>query len=171
MAYGGSPDYERAGRIAYYLAIAGLAIAGVYTAFAPHAPPPANSKAFGCYTNPQAAPILLDRQGMAILQRDPLRFGYHLEDGKNGIVLTAEAPISAALVNQRYLFSIDRVGIGKFLNFINEQNGRSYGEFDADKLRTFEMLAEDGTDLAYRKAGDESACAQAQLSRSSQAKS
>jgi hypothetical protein len=171
MAYNGNPDYERAGRIAYYLAIAGLAIAGAYAAFAPHAPPPANSKAFGCYTNPLAAPILLDRQGMAILQQDPLRFGYHLEDGKNGIVLTAEAPISADLVGQRYLFSIDRVGIGKFLNFITVKNGRSYGVFDPEQLDQFEMLATDGTDLAYRK-GPDGACAPPQPSRSSsQAKS
>ncbi|MFS2109491.1 hypothetical protein ACCC88_07380 [Sphingomonas sp. Sphisp140] len=159
MAYVGGPDYERAARATGYVAFGAMLILAVYTALRPGTPPPANSKAYGCYTNPATAAIRLDREGMAIFQSDPIRIGYHLERGKTGIMLTAEAPISADLVGKRYLYSIGSRGIGLFLPFFNEQNGRSYGEFDEDRLQQFTMLANNGVELAYRKA-DPGACDQ-----------
>jgi len=71
---------------------------------------------------------------------------------KTGIALTAEAPIVATPGPQGYTFSISPPGIGRFMDFFHEVDGRSYGVFDENELRQFTMLARDGVYLPYREA-------------------
>lgn len=124
----------------------------IYAAFiTSRDPEPANSKAFGCYRTSSAAPILLDEEGMTILQQQPLKIGFHLERGKRGIALTAEAPITAERMGTEYLYLIRPPGVGRYLFFFNESDGRASGVFDANALSQFKMHAQDGAALAYTK--------------------
>ncbi len=110
-----------------------------------------NSSAYGCYTNAQAPSILLDIEGMKILQNSFPQIDFHLERHKTGIALVADRPIRADPVMGRYEYGIERRGVGWFLNFYNEINGRRYGVFDKAALYRFTMLAQDGVELAYEK--------------------
>ena len=153
MAYEGGADYDRMLRVLYYIvAIVMLLNAGYLVFLKPRTPDPANNKAFGCYTTTQAAPILLNKRGMTILQRVPIPIGYHLERHKTGIALTADSPIAAEPAGTKYVFSIRPPGDGWYLDFFNEIKGHSYGDFDESDLRQFTMLAMDGKYLPYRKA-------------------
>jgi hypothetical protein len=152
MTYKGGADYERAGRVAYYVFIVVLVGVALYTSTRPRAPDPSNSKAFGCYTTENAAPILLDAKGMAILQSVAIRIKYHIERTKTGIALTADAPIAAEPMGNRYTFVIKPPGEGWHLDFFNVIDGRRYGVFDENQLSQFSMLALDGTYLPYSKA-------------------
>jgi hypothetical protein len=125
---------------------------GAYILFGPRpAPPPPNRFAFGCYSTPSGPHILLDAAGMHIRQKDYGSVGYHLERGKTGIALTAEAPINASLQGDRYQFGMDRRGIGRFLPFGEVKNGRRYGVFDEADLSQFSMIADDGVNLIYTR--------------------
>ncbi|WP_324750291.1 hypothetical protein SH591_01975 [Sphingomonas sp. LY54] len=115
-------------------------------------PPPANSLVFGCYANPHAAAILLNATGMHIRQGGFPAIAFHLQRHKTGISLVAEAPIRADRTAQGYQFAIDRRGIGRFLDFYREQDGRVYGVFDEGLLEGFQMLATDGARLNYQPA-------------------
>lgn len=152
MGYIGGVDYERSARIVYGCLVAGMIPLVAYLAFRPGQPQPANDKAFGCYIANQAAPISLDKRGMTILQAVPLRMGFHLERNKNGIALTADAPIAAAPAGPTYLFSIEPRGVGRYLDFVHEIDGTAYGVFNENALQQFKMLADDGAYLRYRKA-------------------
>lgn len=152
MTYNGGADYDRAGRVIYYLAVTAMAFVIIYAVIRPRTPDLANSKAFGCYTTDAAPAILLNQQGMTIFEKAPIRIGFHLERHKTGIALTADAPIAAEPDGTRFMFSIKPPGEGWYLNFFNVIDGRSYGVFDENGLRQFTMLARDGTQLPYRKA-------------------
>jgi hypothetical protein len=152
MTYEGGTDYERAGRVAYLGFVVAMLTVGIYAAVKPSRPEPPNSKAFGCYITARAAPILLSRQGMVILQPSRIRMNFHLERHKTGIALTAEAPIAAEPTGQQYTFSVKYPGEGWFLDFYNVVDGRTYGVFDENELRQFTMLATDGAHLGYGKA-------------------
>ncbi len=149
MAYQ-SRDYESDMRWLYYAAAIIFVLGFLF--FRPKPlPNPANSMAFGCYANPLAPSIKLDAQGMTIFQKEFPRIRFHLERHKTGITLTANAPISADHVEGRYLYSIDRKGEGRYLNFYTVISDRRYGVFDDSSLNGFTMLAEDGVYLPYQK--------------------
>ncbi|MBL8657022.1 MAG: hypothetical protein JNJ92_06640 [Altererythrobacter sp.] len=152
MSYQGGADYERAFRVAYGVFVVAMIGAVIYMTMRPTRPPPANGKAFGCYTTANAPPISLDARGMIIHQSAPIRIGFHLERHKTGIALTADAPIEANPTQTGYIYSIRPPGIGWFMDFFHEVDGRSYGVFDENALRQFTMLARDGIYLPYRKA-------------------
>ncbi len=118
-------------------------------------PTPTNDAAYGCYLNPYAPPILLEPSGMSIVQIDFPRIGFHLERHKSGIALTAEAPIHAKPIRGGYEYGIDQRGIGLFLPFYRIENGKSYGVFEADQLRSFTMLARDDHYLKYVRSDSE----------------
>ena len=144
-------NYEPVYKVGYIAAI-GLAIA-LIAIFQPFArPEPASSRAYGCYISDVAPSIRLDQSGMTILQPGFARFGYHLERHKTSITLTADAPIQADRVGERYVYSLYHPGVGTFLNFYHVKGGRKYGQFDETKLSSFAMLANDYTELNYRKA-------------------
>ena len=151
MAYEGI-DYDRSLRVIYYV-FAGvvLTLFVAFVLFRTIEPNPENSKAFGCYSSSEAPPILLNQQGMKILQATPLQFAYHLERQKTGIALTADEPIAAEPSTPGYVYSIRPPGIGRYLPFYTEIEGGTYGVFDENELAQFTMLARDGTYLAYRK--------------------
>jgi hypothetical protein len=143
-------NYEPLYRWGYYAAIA-LAVAGI-AIFQPFAkPPPPNSAAYGCYTADAAPAILLDQKGMSILQQGFPRIPFHLERHKTAITLTADAPIQADLVRDRYIYSMYHPGEGWYMDFQHVEGGRRYGQFDERQLSMFEMLARNGTDIIYRK--------------------
>ena len=119
---------------------------------APEQPAAANSKAFGCYTATQAPAIQLDEQGMTIVQQAPIRIGFQIDRPRNDLILTANAPIAASLAGTDYVFLITPRGVGRYLDFFSEIDGRLYGVRDENALRNFTMIAEDGTSLRYRKA-------------------
>ena len=151
MAYEGI-DYDRSLRGTYYVftgVVLTLFVALVL--FRTTEPDPANSKAFGCYGSPEAPPILLNKQGMKILQAVPLQIAYHLERQKTGIALTADEPIAAEPSARGYVYSIRPPGMGWYLPFFTEIAGGTFGVFDENELAQFTMLARDGTYLAYRK--------------------
>ena len=151
MACAGT-DPDRSLRVRYYV-FAGL-ILTLFVAvvlFRTTEPNPANSKAFGCYSSPEAPAILLNLEGMTILQTPPLKFAYHLERQKTGIALTADEPIIAEPSARGYVYSIQSPGIGWFLPFFTEIENDTYGVFDENQLTQFTMLAKDGTYLAYRR--------------------
>jgi hypothetical protein len=156
MAYKGGAEYARAFHVLYGIAAVAFVVCVLLLA-KPTQPDPPNSKAFGCYTSAQAAPILLNQQGMSILQPGEIKIRYHLERHKTGIALTADAPIAAERVGNRYVFSITPPGVGWYLDFFNVINGESYGVFDENALQQFTMLARDGNYLPYRK-GPERDC-------------
>ena len=153
MAYKGGADYERTLQVLYGIAAVAFVV-GVLLLAKPTQPDPPNSKAFGCYTSAQAAPILLNQQGMAILQPDEIKIRYHLERHKTGIALTVDAPIAAERAGNRYMFSIKPPGVGWYLDFFNVINGETSGVFDENALQQFTMLARDGNYLPYRKASE-----------------
>jgi hypothetical protein len=152
VAYEEGADYERAAQVLYGGFVVVMVLAAIYLTLRPRTPDPSNSKAFGCYTTAAAPAILLNQQGMRILQLPPMRIGYHLERHKTGIALTADAPIAAEPDGTRYVFSIKPPGEGWYLDFFNVIDGHTYGVFDENELRQFTMLARDGTYLPYRKA-------------------
>ena len=154
MAYK-SVDYEPTLR---WLYIAGVvAMVGAFLFLRPKpTPPPTKAKVFGCYTTPLGPPIMLTADGMKILQSGFPRIGFHLERHKQGIALTAEAPIAAKPVGGRYLYSIVQPGEGLFLNFFKIIDGRRYGVFEERELTQFAMLSADGIYLPYRRASDAS---------------
>lgn len=145
-------DYANKLTMAYYIGIP-LIIAWVLgvAIFSPRlaTPEPISSKAYGCYANDLAPPILLNADGMKILQDGFPPIGYRLERHKQGITLTVEAPITASQKEAKYAYSIDSRGIGRFLSFYREIDGRRYGVFDEANLDRFKMLADDGMDLLY----------------------
>jgi hypothetical protein len=152
MAYEGGADYERAFHVGYYVFVALMVVGAIYMIWrGTNIPPIPNAKAFGCYTTPKAAPILLDQDGMVILQTVPLKIPFHLERHKTGIALTAHAPIAAVSRMGRYQFSIRPPGEGWFLDFYKVIDGHSYGVFNENELRQFTMLARDGAYLPYRR--------------------
>ena len=112
MAYEGL-DYDRSLRVIYYV-FAGvvLTLFVAFVLFRTIEPNPENSKAFGCYSSSEAPPILLNQQGMKILQATPLQFAYHLERQKTGIALTADEPIAAEPSTPGYVYSIRQPGAG-----------------------------------------------------------
>ncbi|NCP17716.1 MAG: hypothetical protein GW855_00950 [Erythrobacter sp.] len=123
----------------------------VYVLFFSPAPeaPPANSTIFGCYATDSAPPIRIDENGMQILQEGFPLIGFHLERHKQGIVLTAEAPINARPNNGKYVYGISERGIGLFLRFYKVLNGKVYAVFEQAELSGFRMLARDGGYLPY----------------------
>ncbi len=151
MSYAGGTNYELAARVALCCFLVAMVTMAIYSMLRPGTPDPTNDKAFGCYTTPNAAPILLSRAGMTIFQRVPIQIQYHLERGKSGIALTADAPIAAEPADTQYVFLVKPPGVGRYLNFFNVIDGHSYGVFNEDDLKQFTMLAEDGTHLAYRR--------------------
>lgn len=148
-------DYDRSLRFGYYV-FTGLVLTlfVAFVLFRTTEPNPANSKAFGCYSSPGASPILLNQQGMKILQAAPLQLAYHLERQKTGIALTADEPIAAEPSARGYIYSIRPPGIGWYLPFFTEIKGGTYGVFNEDELSRFTMLARDGAYLAYRRSPD-----------------
>ena len=114
--------------------------------------PPNNDAAFGCYIADKAPVIRLDETGMHIPQDRIATIGYHLEIQKTGIVLAAERPIEAQLVVSAYRFSIADKGEGRFLRFLRDGGDTRYCVFDNRGLQSFEMIANDGYYLLYRKA-------------------
>jgi len=148
--------FESDDEFSWFLRLLPLGLALGFGAFlllrAPPPPPPENSVVFGCYSNPGAPAILLDAAGMHIRQSDFPTIGFHLERLKTGISLVAEAPIRADPTAQGYRFAIDRHGVGLFLNFYREQDGRVYWVFDESLLEGFQMLATDGAQLNYQPA-------------------
>jgi len=120
-------------------------------------PPPPNASAFGCYATVTAPSILLDESGMHINQEGFPKIGFHLERHKQGIALTAEAPIYAEAGPEGYQYSVASRGIGKFLSFYKVIDGKLYGIFEADELELFRMLAEDGRNLPYERT-DQARC-------------
>ena len=151
MTYYDGADYQQAFGVLFFAF--GFAMIGLsaYMSLRSPTPDPSNSKAFGCYDTADGPPILLDQNGMTILQTAPTRIKYHLERHKTGIALTADAPIAAELTGKRYVFSIKPPGEGIFLDFFKTIDGRTYGEFSEIGLRRFTMLARDGAELSYRK--------------------
>lgn len=149
MAYPGT-DYEPLYKWSYYAAIA-IVFAGIMF-FQPLAKsPPPNSAAYGCYTATSAPAILLNRDGMSILQKGFPRIPFHLENHKTAIALTADVPIQADLVDNSYEYAMYHPGEGWYLNFQKIEAGRRYGQVDAAKLSMFAMLARDGTEILYSK--------------------
>lgn len=152
MSYRGGVNYECAFKMAYGIFFVSMLLLGIYLIdFKKRIPNPPNNKAFGCYITDQSAPILLNKEGMTILQSPPMQIGYHLENHKTGIALTADAPITAQPNDSRYTYSIERRGVGWYLDFFNEIGGRRYGVFDENELQQFTMLATDGRYLSYHK--------------------
>lgn len=115
-------------------------------------PDPLNHLAYGCFASKDAPPIRLEASGMIIGQKNFPIIGFHLERHKTGIALTAERPISAAPSASGYLYSIDKRGSGKFLNFYKVVNQETYGVFDEADLQRFQMFATDGRYIAYSRA-------------------
>ncbi|NML07696.1 hypothetical protein [Sphingomonas sp. G-3-2-10] len=152
MSYDGGNDYEAlVSRFAPWgVALLAALMIGL-VAFAPVKADPDKRKAYGCFTAANASPIRLDAQGMRILQPEPIQIGFHLELHKTGIELTAEAPIEASPQGAGYRYAIKPPGIGRFLSFTVERDGRTYGVFDEDALVQFVMLADDGHYILYRK--------------------
>lgn len=144
--------YDRSSRVRRRVSIGAVIILFMLIMiFRSTEPEPANSKAFGCYISSEAPSILLNQQGMKILQTTPLQFAYHLERQKTGIALTADEPIEADPSARGYVYSIGYPGIGHYLRFFTEIEGGTYGVFNENELSQFTMLARDGTYLAYRK--------------------
>lgn len=152
MSRQGGPNYERAFRVFYVLTVVTVLGMAIEMSTRPRPAPPPNNKAFGCYATNDAPAISLDAEGMTIHQPAAIHIGFHLERGKTGILLTAEAPIAANPSQGGYTYSIKPPGIGLFLDFIREVKGRTYGEFDENELREFTMLTRDNVYLRYRKA-------------------
>lgn len=153
-------NYEQKFTFAYYIGVPliifcvlGIAI------FWPRlvTPAPSNSIAYGCYAANRAPPILLHEGGMKILQVGFPPVSYRLERQKQGIALTAEAPITASQTGRTYTYSISSRGSGRFLSFYKIVNGQRHGVFDDTNLDSFAMLAEDGNYLLYVR-GPESVC-------------
>ncbi|WP_430447060.1 hypothetical protein [Sphingorhabdus contaminans] len=94
---------------------------------------------------------------MKILQVGFPPVSYRLERQKQGIALTAEAPITASQTGRTYTYSISSRGSGRFLSFYKIINGQRHGVFDDTNLDSFAMLAEDGNYLLYVR-GPESVC-------------
>ncbi|MCB2062055.1 MAG: hypothetical protein KDE25_01090 [Novosphingobium sp.] len=113
------------------------------------APPVHNALVFGCYETTAAPSIMLDERGMHINQEGFPSIGFHLERHKQGIALTAEAPIYAKASSDGYRYSIATRGIGKFLEFYKVIDGKLYGVLEPDELGPFRMLADDGRYLSY----------------------
>ena len=116
-------------------------------------PPPRNELAFGCYTNELAPPVLLDGQGMHVLQKGFPTIPFHIEWQKTGFVLSADRPIRAAQLNGRYAYSINGPTIS-YLHFFHVVNGQTYGIVDETELSKFTVLADNGTYLAYSRSAD-----------------
>lgn len=155
-----SINYEKKLMLAYYVGMPLLIMCVLAGAvFWPHSVRPelSNAKAFGCYANNLAPPISLRTDRMRILQDGFPYIGYHLERHKQGITLTAEAPIMATQTGQKYTYSVSSRGSGKFLSFYKVINGRRHGVFDDTNLESFAMLADDGNYLLYVR-GPESVC-------------
>lgn len=151
MSYKGS-DYEPVYRWGYYAAIACIVL--MVAVFQPFAKPePVNSRAYGCYTAAGAPSIRLDNNGMAIMQKSFPVIKFHLERHKTGITLTADAPIQADANGGSYVYSMYHPGIGSFLNFYRDDAGHRYDVFDETQLTSFIMLARDGNEISYVKAG------------------
>ncbi|AKM10470.1 hypothetical protein [Croceicoccus naphthovorans] len=134
---------NRSDQFSWFSAAIALCIVGIPIGFlALHKPTPApqNATVYGCYVGDLAPPILLDEGGMHILQPEFPTIPFHLERHKTGIVLTADAPIQARAADGRYVYSFYEPGIGTFLNFFQEVNGRRYGVYDVDDLSGFSML-------------------------------
>jgi len=74
-----------------------------------------------------------------------------LERRKTGIAIAAEAPIAAVAKGERYSYTIVRPGVGWYLNFFKDINGRRYGVFDEGDLLRFTMLTRDGVSLRYER--------------------
>lgn len=153
-------DYERKLTLAYYFGLPILVMCILGGAvFWPRSVTPELSyaKVFGCYANNLSPPISLRGDGMRILQDGFPLISYRLERNKQGIVLTAGAPISASPTAATYTYSISSRGSGKFLYFYNVINGQRHSVFDDTSLDRFAMLAEDGSFLLYVK-GPQSGC-------------
>ena len=145
-------DYEKRLTFAYYIGIPLIVAWVVGVAILsprPVTPDPTTSTASGCYANELAPSILLQADGMKIFQDGFPLISYRLERHKQGITLTAEAPITASQKEAKYAYSIASRGIGRFLPFYREIDGRRYGVFDEQNLDRFKMLANDGRDLLY----------------------
>lgn len=142
--------------MAYCGFIVALIAVASYFLLRPGKPAPSNNKVFGCYTTPNAAPILLNHKGMTIFQPTPIRINYHLERHKTGIVLAADVPIAAEPTGVRFTFSIRPPDEGWYFNFFNVIDGHSYGVLNEDQLKQFTVLALDGTYLRYRQASAKS---------------
>jgi hypothetical protein len=129
----------------------GLALVfGAFLLFGPAAPaPPSREEVFGCYSAENSQNIRLDAAGMHVLQTNFPAVGFHLERSKQGILLTAEAPIRADATSQGYRFGVNSRGAGSYLPFYRVQNGRTYAVFEESDLRSFQMLAGDGATLRY----------------------
>jgi hypothetical protein len=119
------------------------------------APPPPNATVFGCYAAVAAPSIMLDETGMFVNQEGFPRIGFHLERHKQGIALTAEAPIYAEPGPDGYRYSVATRGIGRFLEFYRVIDGQVYGVFETEELGPFRMLANDGRFLPYERTDQE----------------
>jgi hypothetical protein len=150
MAYEGT-DFEPVFRWGQRVGVLAI-VAGAVLFQATRKPAPPNSTVFGCYTNEKSMPIMLDKTGMHIVQKEFPTIPYHLERSKNGINLTADAPIEASMVGDLYKYSIRPPGESWYLSFYKDIDGHRYGVFNDNELSQFEMLARDGTDLGYSKA-------------------
>ena len=128
------------------VAIGGLAYISTRTA---HPPPPPNATVFGCYTAPDSPPILLDRAGMHVRQRDFPSIPFHLEQSKRGLLLAADKPIRAASTDGGYRFGMRERGGGLYMPLYRVLNGQTYGVFEVHLLEGFQMLTDDGTYLNY----------------------
>lgn len=143
-------NYEALYKWGSYAAIAfGIAMVAIFQPLAK--PDPPNFRAYGCYVADAAPAIRLDKNGMSILQKGFPRVGFHLERHKTAITLTADAPIQAEFVNNRYLYSMYDPGEGWYLDFRRIENGRRYGQFDETQLSMFEMLSRNGVNIIYNK--------------------
>ncbi|HEX8055281.1 MAG TPA: hypothetical protein VF481_01360 [Novosphingobium sp.] len=151
MPYDGGHNLEEGLKVVGVIGAVGFVLAALFLTHKAR-PEPKNSLAYGCYTTDQAAPIVLSKRGMLILQHGFPLIGYHLERHKTGIALTAEKPIVARPAGPRYIYSIEYPGEGLYLDFFKVVDGQRYGVFEENHLSSFTMLARDGTDLLYRGA-------------------
>ncbi|MDF7774991.1 hypothetical protein P1X14_07025 [Sphingomonas sp. AOB5] len=123
------------------------------------------SRAFGCYTTAKAAPILLDETGMHILQDEPDRVDFHLEEIRSRIVMTAEATLSLRPDGDRYTYHISTPPLepkrsyfapegatGTFLDFVEPDGSRTS---DLGNLRRFTKVTTDSSTLIYTKVAKE----------------
>ena len=143
-------DHRRTLMVLWSLWAAALLLVAIYNvAFNPEQFAAANGKAFGCYTTAHAAPIRLDKHGMTIMQRAPIRIGFQIDRPKNDFILNVDAPIAAEQIGSDYVFSIKPLGVGRFWDFVDERDG--FGVRDENALRQFTVIAGDGKTLRYKQ--------------------
>lgn len=115
----------------------------------PPIPDPSNSSAFGCYSAEGAPPILLNGNGLTVLQQGLPTVGFHLERNKTGIALSTDRRIEPVPSGDGFMFQFGP--FGEFIPFYKIERGVVYGVFDEDDLNAFRMQVSADRYLAYAK--------------------